>query len=796
MKRADFSGLLRLTGRMKRLLTAAAFTLLVGCATLVGLNYANSFGAPVPTRYDHPAGTPAGGVSYRNDVAPILEQRCVVCHACYDAACQLKLGSYEGITRGASKSPVYDGTRLLEAPPTRLFVDADTPSAWRKKGFFPVISEYPPSPAAELQASLIARALDLKDAHPLTPGERAPDKLDFSLYRNNICPDITEYDSFARDNPDMGMPFGLPGLDHAESSVIRRWLAEGAPYDGAVKPSPAQMRQIHDWERFFNGKSLRDQLVSRYIYEHLFLANLYFEGSQPLRYYRLLRSTTPPGQPVREIATRRPFDDPGVARPYYRLVPVEEAIVAKTHMPYALGAARMARWKSLFHGDYPVTALPGYSAELAANPFKAFAALPVKARYQFMLDEAQFTIMGFIKGPVCRGQTALNVINDHFWVFFQDPETLTGNDAEFLKRESRNLDLPAGDKSNSTLLTPLLRYTRQEEAFLQAKSAYFEARLAEPGAVNLGLIWNGEGHNDNAALTIYRHFDSASVLKGLVGEKPKTAWIFSYSLLERVHYLLTAGYDVFGNVGHQLNTRLYMDFLRMEGEFNFISMLPQAQRVAARDRWYRDATRDVKDHVYGKYAHFNRETGLHFSGNGLPEHELMDKLGQYLEKVLPTRQSLAAEPDTQLRSQLEALAAVRGRSLAWMPEASLLRIEDPGQPARNLSLLRNTAHRNITMLLQEDKTLLPDEFSLDVVPGIVGAYPNMFYRVSRRDLPEFTRRIAALASENDYRALIGRFGTRRTLNGFWAVSDAINADYRRSEPIDSGILDLNRYENR
>ena len=47
-----------------------------------------------------------------------------------------------------------------------------------------------------------------------------------------------------------------------------------------------------------------------------------------------------------------------------------------------------------------------------------------------MLDEAQFTIMGFIKGPVCRGQVALNVIEDHFWVGFVAPERERRSEAE------------------------------------------------------------------------------------------------------------------------------------------------------------------------------------------------------------------------------------------------------------------------------------------------------------------------------------------------------------------------------
>ena len=46
-------------------------------------------------------------IGYRAQVAPILEKRCVVCHACFDAPCQLKLGVPEGLQRGASKDKVY-----------------------------------------------------------------------------------------------------------------------------------------------------------------------------------------------------------------------------------------------------------------------------------------------------------------------------------------------------------------------------------------------------------------------------------------------------------------------------------------------------------------------------------------------------------------------------------------------------------------------------------------------------------------------------------------------------------------
>ena len=85
-------------------------------------------------------------VSPRN-VRQVLERRCVVCHGCYDAPCQLLLSSHAGLERGASKEVVYDTERLTAAQPTRLFIDAHGTAEWRERGFFPVTGDaQAPSP--------------------------------------------------------------------------------------------------------------------------------------------------------------------------------------------------------------------------------------------------------------------------------------------------------------------------------------------------------------------------------------------------------------------------------------------------------------------------------------------------------------------------------------------------------------------------------------------------------------------------------------------------------------------------
>ncbi|MCU0922989.1 MAG: fatty acid cis/trans isomerase [Burkholderiaceae bacterium] len=558
---------------MRTLVAKLVLLVLVGCATLARDSFDERFGAADPQRYDQPVAPAPGGVSWRADVQPILQRRCVVCHGCYDAPCQLKLGAWQGVARGASGDNVYDTERLREAEPSRLFVDAQRPSQWRTRGFFPVMNERSPTPEAQLAGSLLYQTLRLKQQHPLPAGPVLGEGFDFSLDRAQTCPRIEQFDAYARKSPLAGMPYGLPGLDARELDTIARWLQAGAPYEGDLPLTAVQHQQVQVWEAFLNGPSNKERLMSRYLYEHLFLGHLYFDADPTHRAFRLVRSSTPPGQPLQVIATRRPYDDPGVERFWYRLEPERELLLAKTHMPYALSPARMDKYRRWFLGNkVHVGALPSYAVEVASNPFETFRELPVDARYRFLLDEAQFFIMNFIKGPVCRGQMAVDVIEDQFWVVFVEPGALTDAiEGQAVLRQAERLTLPAEQGSDSGLLAPWLKMARQERRFLQTKSQALQQTFGSGQAkLDLSLIWDGEGRNRNAALTIFRHFDSASVVQGFVGAPPKTAWVIDYPLFERIFYLLVSGYDVYGNVGHQLNSRLYMDFMRMEGEFNFL----------------------------------------------------------------------------------------------------------------------------------------------------------------------------------------------------------------------------------
>ncbi|HUI19565.1 MAG TPA: fatty acid cis/trans isomerase [Methylocella sp.] len=784
---------------IRRLRLVFVVFLLAGAvaAGLYAFQFWKEHGEADPTRYDSPAAS-AGPVSYREQIQPILERRCVVCHACYDAPCQLKLGSWEGIARGLSPDLVYNGSRLAEAPPTRLFVDAQKASEWRKRGFSPVLNEYRNTPEVNRSASLIYRILALKQAHPQPTAGLAPGDLDFSLDRKQSCPKIETFDLYEKTHPLAGMPFGLPGIAPADQEQIDRWIEQGAPDEGPPTLSGREEAEIAAWERFLNGNSLKERLMSRYLYEHLFLAHLYLNDAAGGPIFRLVRSATPPGQPVSDIAARRPFDAPNVERVYYRLQRDLEPIVAKTHMPYRLDMARMDRYRTLFLApDYVVDREPFYAPREASNGLAAFRAIPMESRYRFLLDDAQYFVMTFIKGPVCRGQVALNVIDDRFWVFFLAPGVGVLKDADDVARRAlEDMSLPAADGSNSVpLVTVWNGYAARERRFQAERATSLRAFAAFHGGPRLDMIWDGDGANPNAALTVMRHFDSATVVRGLVGEPPKTAWLLDYSLFERIYYLLVAGYDVYGNLTHNLNSRLYMDFLRMEGEANFISFLPASARADALSRWYRDATKESLDHMRALVADPEVESAVPYRGAD-PEQELLAMLGNHLRPVLDTRLSLANVTDADLREQLVRLAALRGESLGLMPELSYLVIRDSQGAMLYFTLVKDTGHRNVTHLLLEQNELAPEDNALTVVPGLIGAYPNAFFRLGQAELPEFIGAVASLKSEDDYRRLGDRFMVRRTDPRFWEFSDLLQAAEARMDQADRGLLDYNRLENR
>ncbi len=774
------------------------FLVLSGCAVLSQkVDFSQLYGQPsVQDRVVQ--NLEPNQIDYWKDVKPVLDRRCVVCHGCFDAPCQLKLTAVEGIERGAHKLSVYNTTRITPAKPTRLFEDADSVKGWRELDFFSVLNEHIQTPEVNKHAGVMHRILALKRNHPL-PNEDILEDFTFGVGREESCPKAEEMDNYARKTPLWGMPYGLPSLASQEQSALERWLEEGASYTQRASIEKEFLALIQQWEALLNQDSLFAQLASRYIYEHLFLANLYFKEISNNTFFKLVRSATPPGRPVQQISTRRPYDNPKVDRVYYRFIPQLETIVSKNHMPYALDKARMRRWETLFfRQDITISKLPRYGTEEGANPFRVFAQLPMQSRYKFMLDEARFTIMNYIKGPVCRGGVALNVINDHFWVFFVNPDLPIGDDiAEMVNTNADNLELPSALGDIYVPLIPWKSYAAQERKNRKKRDQFLVEHFTDDrNKYDLSLVWDGDGQNENAALTIFRHYDNATVEKGLIGRDPKTAWVISYPLLERIHYLLVAGYDVYGNVGHNLLSRIHMDFLRMDGEASFLTLLPQASRAKERNHWYRGAKEATINFLKNPKLEQQIQPDIAYRTNN-HKAELFSMLKSHLGDALDSKYDLKHIADTETRRSLERLSRISGAKTQFLSEVSMIEIiDDADNNSRFVSLIKHVGHRNMTAILSESKNILPEENTLTVAYGILGSYPNTYFQVSENQISDFVDAIDAMRTSLDYKRLMDRFGIRRTHKDFWEHSDHLHEVFKKDNPTEFGWLDYNRLENR
>ncbi len=729
--------------------------------------------------------------SYAEDIAPIFAQRCVACHSCYNAPCQLDLSSWAGVARGATGARVYDGTRLTPAPPTRLNIDAGSSAEWhRDKGFYEVLD------GSDGQArGLMQRMLDMKQAGPTPVREKHEDWL---------CPSNTlEMTAYALAGPD-GMPFGFPPLSSSEAATLAQWLDAGSPgpHSDGEKPAKNLVAQIEAWEAWLNRDSNTARLVARYIYEHLFLAHLYFEDNGA-QFYRLVRSRTPSGRTIKEIASVRPYDDPGPASFYYRLRPIDAAITHKTHIVFPLSPTRLerySRWFSDPRAGAGVGALPPYGSFEDHNPFRVFASLDAAARYRFMLDNARYFVMSFIRGPVCEGQMAVNVIDDHFYVFFLDPEhDLAVTDQDYLTQIGELLQLPSAGESD-----PFDIYYENYKARQRRYTAAREQRYAEqwPAGQGLAAVWANSAGTGDDWLTVFRHFDNASVLDGGHGGTPKTVWVIDYPIFERIYYLLVAGFNVYGNAFHQAATRLYMDNLRVEAEDNFLAFLPPETRHALRDYWYRGDGAREKMVRENPLRGATRETAVHYESD--------DQKGEWLRRVRSQlgaktferavlQDPLAAAKPARIddrRAVDRWLANLVGRPLPFvqaMPDVALLSVSTARETLL-YSLIRNKAHTNVSFLRDEADRRLPAEDSLSIVHGVVGSYPNYLFEVTANTLPQFVELLERYAGEDGERRQLWRgFGASRYEPDFWAVYDRFSALFQRQSPVSAGILDLSKY---
>lgn len=739
---------------------------------------------------------------YQTHVKPIFDNRCVACHACEAAPCQLKLDSYEGVDRGATAA-YPKAVKVHEQQQTRIFKDAKTTSGWRKIGFWPVLNRDKNLTAEErLQQSLLYQYV-VQGKKQYTSGaleEKAPRAF------KECVQDINQFhkDLENPENQNRGMPFGAPALSAAEIKIIENWVAMGSPgptqeEQHALKTA-SNRNSIDQWETFLNGTDNRSAWTAKYLYEHLFLAHFHFDDN-PGEFFELQRSY--PGAPYGssdEIVTKFPFNDP--KQPFvYRFNKVHSTIAHKVHIVYKVNKATLDRLKELFLGTSwgKKEISPISFSEI--NPFYNFAQIPAKIRYLFMIENSRLIMDFFTRGPVCSGGSrATWVIQDHSWAFFEHPEfDISVTDPQYYDLVKDKLVIPTMDYKDYLWSHYMSRTEQYEKIHAELVAKHF------PEGRSLKHIWDGEGTNPNAMLTLYRHAGySVSVHHGQIGQVPKTFGLMNYATFERIYYDLVAGFNIYGSLKHKINSRLMITQLRRELEDNYLSFLPEKLRRTERKKWYTDKKEERKT-----YHFVNNKTNIQIKNTDDAAGELatqiiserlnektsgpIDVINGHARLGTSATTTSSISDAKSLSANLTLISGVKGGFPQHFPETSYFAFKQADGTTLYYTVIRNRAHFSVHYLFGEEKLIDEEGTTLNILKDFPLSFPVQFFSIDMADAQSFIEQIHNISSLEDYQQLEKKYGIAKGDARFWPYYDHLNQHIMKLDPVNGGVLDINRY---
>ncbi|MBK1617651.1 hypothetical protein CKO42_04130 [Lamprobacter modestohalophilus] len=745
-----------------------------------------------PERSSDAGNTP----DYVDDVQPLFNSRCIACHGCLGSPCNVKLDSFRGLQRGGFGLNAYSN-HIGSYPRTDMDA-ADSVKAWRNIGFFPIIADQGAA-AENLDQSLLYLMVEAGMRHNDHGFARdALDGLRPDRFNATCAPTPAALKAELKKHPAIGMPFGLPALTEPQFTTLKDWVAAGSPGPSDAQKQAAEKiaepAAVARWEAFFNQDNKRAQLVSRYLFEHVFLATILLEES-PGDQFRLVRSKTPPGQLVSIIGTGLPYDDPysyaNVEQFWYRLEKLSAPPVQKNHFLWTLSLDQIDHLTTLFALDTgkgwgnEIDLTPGWGSD---NALEVFAAIPTESRYRFMLENAEVIVGGITYGPVCNGQTATYAVKDQFWVFFLDPQFDPSVQMPMLGLDSWEPFMDRSVFGNADYL----------KAFAETKDKLF------PEGWSLDAVWDGDGTDRNAWLTVLRHETNVSVVKGAQGGVPRSLWLISFAGFERMYYDTVAGFAYWEGDGLKLETLLFFNFLRQAFEDNFLTLLPSEDREALRHTWTQGIGRIGLAAV--PFAGKDQPTQVEVSG----DDPLMDLIEQLERRLGPTISGLPDPLNPQQKPKVEldasmagfsdweaaisTLTAVEGLSFVpHLPSVIMLRLNQ-GDEHRIYSLIANRAYKSQYTLVFENGESMPEKDTMSVYPTLVNGFPNLFVDLDLKDAPGFLSALSTVKTKQDWSAFKQRYGILRNSSEFWPFYDWINAWNFAQRGDLAGWLDLTYYD--
>ncbi|MNP70966.1 Fatty acid cis/trans isomerase (CTI) [compost metagenome] len=85
--------------------------------------------------------------------------------------------------------------------------------------------------------------------------------------------------------------------------------------------------------------------------------------------------------------------------------------------------------------------------------------------------------------------------------------------------------------------------------------------------------------------------------------------------------------------------------------------------------------------------------------------------------------------------------------------------------------------------------------TLTLYPGVLSSYPNFMFNIPAREVPEFVEDMEYAKDTQRFERIVGRWGIRRSHPLFWVYFHDLSRYIHETDPVEEGVLDMNRFEN-
>lgn len=747
---------------------------------------------------------------FMSQIKPIIDKRCVACHACREAECRLKMTSPEGIIRGGSTQIIHGGG-LLGVKRTKLFHDAHGEAAWRQRGFYSVMRT-----PRRLKRSLMrsGETFDLLGRNSIFTAAMVNSyqngEEQEKISQRNLIGTKEQMCGEGRKDLDNvpGMPYKMKQLEGEEFGTLYSWAQKGAKAEVPsaelllMLTTPKNPELIKKWEDFFNHPSNKAKWTSRFLYEHLFLARFYIQEA-PGEFYELVRSSTAYPEPVKISPTLKAFQRPPAKKWYYRLMKVHSTIVDKNHFVYEVNNDTLKDLKDMFWNQDWGKGNNNVQFNFSnSNPMVAFKHVSAKARYGWMLKNAHLLLDISARSQNCRSEGAAAPYWDNMLHVFLKPESdatvMFGK--EFYDKAGRHLPIPA---TSGGKITPFDDFNDEQRRFAKIKKVY--TKKLKPQGLTLDDLWTGEnGQDKNAIVTVLRHYWTASAHKGHWGDTSRSVLLLDFANFERYFYLCNVATEVSEAMLFQSRVVTYLFDTKKEAENVFLSLVPENIRNSAR--------RGLVEGLDANREYVNDFSLPYNPNNGIEGKEDLKTYGDYINAVLKQKYSpeVIGEMSTAIpfgnksendeKTKLQSLRKIKGTFATQMPNIAYLRVRGENGESRFYTLAANRYYKTRNQLSftdsdYEKKERSPERDTLDVFPGIHFTFPEKIYLVDEENLDQFVSNLRRVGSRKSFLAFNSKYGLDQMADNFWTIIDEANQTFIGNNPIDGGILDLHRYGN-